>query len=141
MKELLYTGGTFDLFHSGHVNFLKLCSTLADRVIVSLNTDDFIKRYKGSNPIMSYNERKDILFSCRYVYDVIENTNGEDSKPSILSVKPNIIAIGDDWLKKDYCKQMNFTQEWLKEQNIYLVYLPYTPGISTTDLKQRILDK
>lgn len=139
--EILYTGGTFDLFHAGHVNFLKQCKLLANKVIVALNTDEFVKRYKGKMPIMSFVERKSILVSCRYVNDVIENTNGEDSKPTILEVKPDIIAIGDDWAKKDYYKQMNFSQEWLDVNNILLAYIPYKQGISTTMLRAKILEQ
>lgn len=140
MKKIktLYTGGTFDLFHAGHVNFLKQCKKLSDKVIVALNTDDFVERYKGKKPIVSYDDRKSVLLSCRYVDDVIENTNGEDSKPTILSVSPDIIAIGDDWAKKDYYKQMNFTQNWLDENEIVLVYIPYKNGISTTEIKKII---
>ncbi len=137
--KTLYTGGTFDLFHSGHVNFLKQCKCLADHVTISLNTDDFIFRYKGKYPIMKFEERKEILLSCKYVDVVVENLDGEDSKTSIQLVKPNIIAIGDDWAKKDYYKQMNFTQNWLDENNIILIYLPYKQGISTTELKNRIM--
>lgn len=134
----LYTGGTFDLFHAGHVNFLKQCCVLADHITVALNTDDFIERYKGAAPIISYKDRKEILLACKYVDEVVENSNGEDSKPTILSVKPNIIAIGDDWAKKDYYKQMNFTQDWLDENDILLVYMPYKQGISTTLLKSKL---
>jgi glycerol-3-phosphate cytidylyltransferase-like family protein len=53
-------------------------------------------------------------------------------------VNPDIIAIGDDWAKKDYYKQMQFTQNWLDKKNILLVYLAYTSGISTTEIKNRI---
>jgi glycerol-3-phosphate cytidylyltransferase len=136
----LYTGGTFDLLHYGHMNFLKQCSKISDRVIVSLNTDEFIFKYKNKYPIMTYNERKRSLEGIRYVDEVIPNIGGEDSKPAILSVHPNIVAIGDDWAKKDYFAQMNFTQDWLDEHDIVLVYLSYTKGISTTDIKKRILD-
>jgi glycerol-3-phosphate cytidylyltransferase len=134
----LYTGGTFDLFHSGHINFLKTCKKLADFVVVSLNTDDFVERYKGKKPIVSYEDRKIVIESCKFVDCVVPNENGEDSKPSILSVKPDIIAVGDDWAKKDYYKQMNFTQEWLDENEIILIYLPYTKGISSTLIKEKI---
>jgi glycerol-3-phosphate cytidylyltransferase len=139
--EALYTGGTFDLFHAGHVNFLRQCKLLSNRVIVALNTDDFIKRYKGKDPVMSFDERKEILLSSKYVDEVVQNTDGEDSKPTILGVKPDIIAIGDDWARKDYYKQMNFTQEWLDENQILLVYIPYKQGISTTLLKAKILEQ
>jgi glycerol-3-phosphate cytidylyltransferase len=107
----VYTGGTFDLFHRGHVNFLRQCKEIGDHVTVSLNTDEFIYRYKGEYPIISYEERKEVLLSCRYVDKVIPNTEGEDSKPTILDVNPKFIVIGSDWAKKDYYKQMNFTQK------------------------------
>jgi len=102
-----------------------------------LNTDEFIERYKGKKPIISYDDRKTVLLACKYVDDVIENINGEDSKPSILSVSPNIIAVGDDWAKKDYYKQMNFTQKWLDENDITLIYIPYKEGISSSDIRKR----
>lgn len=138
--KILYTGGTFDLFHYGHVNFLRQCSKIAHKVVVSLNTDEFIISYKGTPPILNYDERKKSLLGCKYVSEVIPNSGGSDSKPAILSVNPNFIAIGDDWAKKDYYKQMNFTQQWLDENNIILIYLAYTSGISTTDIKKRIKD-
>ena len=135
---ILYTGGTFDLFHYGHMNFLKKCNNISDKVVVSLNTDEFIKSYKGKAPIMSYKEREQALKNFGIVDEIVPNISGEDSKPTILMVKPNIIAIGDDWCKKDYYQQMNFTQEWLDNNNIVLVYIPYTRGISSTELKSRI---
>lgn len=136
--KTLYTGGTFDLFHYGHINFLKQCSKLADSIIVSLNTDEFIQEYKGQLPIMTYSEREKSLLSCKYVHSVIPNIGGADSKPSILEVNPDIIAIGDDWAGGNYYKQMNFTQDWLNDNDILLVYLAYTQGISTTEIKNRI---
>lgn len=136
----VYTGGTFDLFHNGHVNFLKQCKEIGNYLVVSLNTDDFIHRYKGSEPIMDYESRKEILLSCKYVDEVIPNTDGEDSKPTILSVKPKFIIIGSDWAKKDYYEQMNFTQKWLDDNKIILVYVPYTEKISTTIIKEKLLN-
>ena len=135
---ILYTGGTFDLFHSGHVNFLKHCKKLSHKVIVCLNTDEFIEQYKGKKPIVPYQDRLEVLTACRYVDDVVPNLGGSDSKISILLVKPDIIAVGDDWAKKDYYKQMSFTQEWLDSNDITLMYIPYKQGISSTLLKSKI---
>lgn len=134
--ELVYTGGTFDLFHLGHVNFLERCYNLG-RVVVSLNTDEFIEAYKGKPPVCTYEERAEVLRACRYVDRVIPNTGGADSKPAILSVMPTIIAIGTDWARKDYYAQMGFDQDWLDAHDMALIYIPYTQGISTTDLKAR----
>ncbi len=138
VNKILYTGGTFDLFHPGHTNFLKHCNSLCSSVVVALNTDEFILEYKGTAPIMNYKEREEMLLSCKYVDRVVENIGGSDSKPSILNVKPNIIAIGDDWAKKDYYSQMQFSQQWLDDEGILLIYIPYMKGISSTIMKERI---
>jgi len=134
---IVYTGGTFDLFHSGHVNFLSKISKLGE-VTVSLNTDEFIFEYKGSLPVCSYDERKLVLENSIYVTKVIPNIGGADSKPSIEEVNPSIIAIGTDWARKNYYEQMQFTQDWLDEKNIMLLYVPYTKGISSTEIKKRL---
>ena len=137
----LYTGGTFDLFHAGHVEFLKRCTEIADTVVVSLNSDQFIEKYKGKPPVMSYRERRTVLNACKYVDSVMLNVGGADSKPAIESVKPDIIAIGSDWARKDYHAQMQFDQDWLDERNISLIYIPYTQGVSSTDIKSRIINR
>jgi glycerol-3-phosphate cytidylyltransferase len=134
---LIYTGGTFDLFHAGHVEFLKRCSQYGD-VVVSLNTDEFIEAYKGKPPVMSFDERVAVLESCRYVYATCANVGGTDSKPAIETVQPDLIIIGSDWARRDYYKQMGFDQDWLDEHGIGLVYLPYTKGISSTEIKKRL---
>lgn len=141
MGQIVYTGGTFDLVHSGHIRFLKACRRLAGQdgqVVVALNTDAFIEAYKGVAPVMTFDERKEVLLGCKYVDSVISNIGGADSKPSIEQVMPDYVVIGDDWARKDYYAQMQFTRSWLDALDIQLVYVPYTLGISTTDLKKRI---
>lgn len=137
MSDLcIYTGGTFDLFHSGHANLLRRCAELGS-VTVALNSDEFITAYKGAPPIMSFDERKAVLEACRWVYRVVPNLAGADSKPTIEMVQPDVIAIGSDWARKDYYAQMEFDQDWLDERAISIIYIPYTRGISTTELKAR----
>lgn len=137
-KPIVYTGGTFDLPHPGHYRLLKKASDFGS-VVVSLNTDEFITSYKGKPPVLSYQEREEILLSCKWVDSVVPNIGGKDSTLTIELIKPNYIVIGSDWAKKDYYKQMGFTQDWLDERGIGLIYLPYTQGISSTDIKNRII--
>jgi len=140
----VYTGGTFDLFHAGHVEFLKKCQLMAGtlgEVWIALNTDDFIRNYKGKPPVMSFEERKKVLLACKYVTAVVPNYDGADSRTAIEKVAPDFVVIGSDWAKKDYYKQMGFTQDWLDERNIGLAYIPYTWGISSTEIKARVADK
>lgn len=134
----IYTGGTFDLLHKGHIEFLKRCAEFGS-VTVALNTDEFIEKYKGQPPVMSYVERKSVIEACRYVDKVIANTGGADSRSSIVTAMPDMIIIGSDWAMRDYHKQMGFTQEWLDERKIMLCYIPYTKGISSTEIKKRLL--
>ncbi len=139
--SIVYTGGTFDLPHLGHIRLLQNCRKIAGdkgKVVVALNTDKFIKDFKGRAPVMTYDERKMVLENIRFVDSVVPNEAGSDSKPTILKVKPDLIVIGSDWAKKDYYAQMGFTQKWLDDHHITLCYVPYTDGISTTNLKQRI---
>lgn len=137
---IVYTGGTFDLFHSGHVNLLKKCSELGS-VVVALNTDEFIEAYKGKPPVMTYAEREAVLRACRYVDDVVPNMGGSDSRLSIDLVKPDLIVVGSDWARRDYYAQMQFDQDWLDERGIGLAYIPYTKNISTTNIKGRLGNK
>jgi len=142
---VLYTGGTFDLFHAGHVNFLRMCRKIVGKdgwVIVSLNTDDFVKRTKGVTTL-PYKDRYQVVSSCRYVDMVVCNTGGEDSKPAILEAGAAVggvdfIAIGTDWACKDYYAQMMFTPEWLNAQGTILIYLPYDPHISSSTIRRNL---
>lgn len=133
-----YTGATFDCPHVGHVNFLRECRKFCGYLVVSLNTDSFIEEYKGKSPLYSYKEREQMILDTGLVDDVIPNSGGADSKPVILEVKPDIIIIGSDWARKDYYKQMSFSQDWLDEHNISLMYIPYYKLISTSDIKRRV---
>jgi glycerol-3-phosphate cytidylyltransferase len=141
----VYTGGTFDCFHVGHVNFLRQCAVLAGQraapsweVTVSLNTDEFVKSYKGQPSVVDFEDRKKILEACRYVSRVVTNLGGPDSKPAIMQARPDIIAIGTDWVTRDYYEQMGFTQKWLDQRGIVLAYLPRLEGVSTTELRTKM---
>ncbi len=71
-RPIIYTGGTFDLFHAGHAAFLERCHELGD-VVVSLNTDEFIVEYKGKAPVMTYRERAAVLLASKWVTAVVPN--------------------------------------------------------------------
>ena len=87
---------------------------------------------------MSYQERAEVLLACRYVDDVVPNFDGADSKTAIDWVAPDVVIVGSDWAVRDYYAQMGFTQSWLDQRGISLCYIPYTQGISSTDIKARI---
>jgi glycerol-3-phosphate cytidylyltransferase len=138
MGLVVYTGGTFDLLHPGHVAFLNRCAEFG-QVVVALNTDEFITEYKGRSPIMDYDERKAVLLGLSSVSAVVPNRGGADSTISIEDVQPDLIVVGSDWARRDYHAQMGFDQDWLDARGIGLCYVPYTVGISTTAIKSRLL--
>ena len=139
---VIYNGGTFDLFHSGHVRLLRRLKQMAGedgKLIVALNTDEFVEKFKGYKPVMSLADRIAVVSACKYVDEVRVNFSGEDSKPTILQEpKPDIVITGTDWANRDYYAQMQFDEDWLDQHEIVLCFISYTPGISTTDLKKRI---
>lgn len=131
-----YAGGTFDLFHYGHVDFLWRCKRNCDYLIVSLNTDEFAARYKRK-PILTLDERIESVEGCRHVDQVIVNVDDEDSTTSILAVKASLIFHGDDWPVEGLMQQMGLTMEWLIEHGVGMRYTPYVKGISASDIIER----
>lgn len=131
----VYIGGTFDLLHKGHIELFKRAKQFG-KVVVSLNTDKFATRYKRK-PIMDLGERFILVSACKYVDRVVVNWGDEDSKPAILRSGADIILHGDDWTGEKLMKQMSLTQEWLDKHKIRMEYLPYTKGISTSELIKR----
>ena len=137
MPDRIYVGGTFDLFHCGHIALLRRASELGP-VTVALNTDEFSAQYKRP-PILTFAERVELVAACRYVENVIVNTGGKDSRPSILASGCNVIVHGDDWTGEPLMAQLSVTQEWLDDHGVRIHYLPYTVGISSAAIERRIL--
>lgn len=138
--SVVYTGGTFDLLHAGHIDLLRICKKVAGDqgdVVIGLNRDDFVVRFKGKPPVCSYEERAHVLKACVYVDEVVENVGDADSKIVIDTVKPDFILIGDDWATRDYYKQMSFTPQWLDDNGITLLYVPRQRKLSSTEIKDR----
>lgn len=134
---IVYTGGTFDLLHRGHMTFLARCAEFGD-VTVALNTDEFVEQYKGRRPVIPYGDRAAVLQACRHVTAVVPNRDGADSRTTIERIQPDLIVVGSDWAVRDYHAQMGFDQPWLDRRGIGLCYLPYTDGVSSTILRGRM---
>lgn len=130
MKKVI-TYGTFDLFHYGHINLLQRAKALGDYLIVALSTDEFNWNSKHKKCYFSYEERKRILEAIRYVDLVIPETCWEQKPEDIREFKVDVFTMGDDWKGKfDYLKDC-----------CEVVYLPRTPEISTTQIKQDLKER
>ena len=126
MKRVI-TYGTFDLLHYGHINLLRRAKALGDYLIVALSTDDFNNLQKHKKCYFSYEERRLLLESIRYVDLVIPEENWEQKRDDMHLYRVDTFVMGDDWTGKF---------DFLKEEGVEVVYLPRTPEISTTQIKQ-----
>ena len=132
-----YIGATFDLPHYGHIRLINRAREMADRVVVVLNTDEFVQRFKNKTPILNLQERIETLQGFKGVDIVDVNIGGEDSKPMLLKYKPDYIIFGDDYDIERYKKQIGVDDAFLTDNNMKLVQLPYTKEISTSNIIQR----
>ena len=125
MKKVI-TYGTFDLLHYGHINLLKRAKQMGDYLVVCLSTDEFNKNSKNKECYFSYEIRKQLLESIRYVDLVIPENNWDQKTDDIKEFGIETFVMGDDWkgkfdFLKDYCE---------------VIYLPRTKEISTTKIKK-----
>ena len=125
MKRVI-TYGTFDLLHYGHINLLRRARQLGDYLIVGLSTDEFNLEEKQKKCYFSYEKRKQLLEAIRYVDLVIPEESWEQKRKDIHEYHVDIFVIGDDWEGKF---------DFLKEEGCEVRYLPRTPEISTTQIK------
>lgn len=124
--QRVITYGTFDLLHYGHINLLKRAKELGDYLIVALSTDEF-NLEKGKKSYFSFEKRKQLLESIRYVDLVIPETSWDQKINDVHEFRVNTFVMGDDWLGKF---------DFLENEGVEVVYLPRTPEISTSQIKQ-----
>ena len=127
MKRVL-TYGTFDLLHYGHINLLEKAKKQGDYLIVALSTDEFNFVEKNKKCFFSFQERKRLLEAIRYVDLVIEETSWEQKIHDVKEYHIDVFVIGDDWQGK-----FDFLKEYCE-----VIYLPRTPEISTTYIKDKL---
>ena len=130
MKKVI-TYGTFDLLHYGHINLLRRAKEHGDYLIVALSTDTFNWKEKQKKCFFTYEQRKQLLEAIRYVDLVIPEENWEQKISDVKEFRIDTFVMGNDWegkfdFLKDYCD---------------VVYLPRTPEISTTQIKQELKNK
>lgn len=136
MYNRLITIGTFDVPHVGHAAFLAACENVADEVIIGVNSDDFVAAFKGKLPVYNQNERIALIRELGYSKVILNDGPGDYL---IKTYRPDVIAIGTDWLPpKDYLGQINIDKAWLQRTRTALLFIPYTEGISTSDIRRRM---
>lgn len=125
----IITYGTFDVLHRGHINLLKRAKALGDELYVGLSSDEF-NAGKNKNSVLPYDDRKCVLESLFFVDFVFKEEQWDQKIPDVIKYGIDVFVIGDDWeghfdFLKPHCKVM---------------YLPRTPGVSTTLLKEKVVN-
>ena len=121
------TYGTFDLLHYGHINLLKRAKALGDYLVVAVSTDEFASQEKHKECYFNYEQRKGLLESIRFVDLVIPEENWEQKVNDIKEYHIDTFVIGEDWKGKF---------DYLRNEGIEVIYLPRTPEISSTQIKE-----
>ncbi len=129
-----YTTGVFDLFHIGHLNIFKRAKRQCEFLIVGVSTDELVMEYKNKCPVIPHNERIEIVESIKYVDKVVPQID-RDKFAAWEKFKFEVMFVGDDWKGSPLFIEV---EKKLQQVGVEIVYLPYTPGVSSTLVKQKI---
>ena len=135
MKKIL-TFGVYDYFHLGHLRLFKQCKEYAEYLIVAVQNEEYIKKFKPNATILyTTEERVEILEALRIVdkvvvYDTI-------SVESIEKIDFDILALGEDHVGDRF----TIITKWCKEHDKTIVRLKRTPGIASSEIKRELLNK
>lgn len=130
----VYIGMSADLVHPGHLNIINHARELGDEIIVGLLTDKAIASYKRL-PFMSWEQRKVVVENIKGVSKVVPQET-LDYVPNLRALKPDFVVHGDDWRSGVQKETRQRIIDVLKEWNGRLVEVPYTEGISSTQLNK-----
>lgn len=128
-----YTTGVYDLFHIGHLNLLKNARGLCDKLIVGVTVDELVT-YKGKNAMIPFEDRIEIVRSCKYV-DAAVPQYDMDKLTACKKLGATILFVGDDWYATEKWQEY---EKGFVEEGIRIIYFPYTKGISSTQITKAL---
>jgi len=124
----IITFGTFDLFHIGHLNILKRAKTFGRTLVVGISTDALNLSKKNVLPIYNQHDRLEIVKNIQGVDTVFFEESLEMKGDYIKEYGADALIMGDDWIGRfDWCNEF-----------CEVIYLPRTPEISSTQIKQEV---
>jgi len=134
-KKKVYIGLSADIIHRGHLNIIKTASKYG-LVTVGVLTDAAVASYKRL-PFLDFNHRKLIVENIKGVHKVVAQET-LDYVPNLIKIKPDYVIHGDDWKKGIQKKTRNNVIKTLKKWGGKLIEIPYTKGISSTQLNHEL---
>lgn len=128
-----YTAGVYDLFHIGHLNLLKNAKSMCDKLVVGVTVDELVE-YKGKKALIPFEDRLEIVRSCKYV-DAVVPQSDMDKLTMCKKLGAQVMFVGDDWYNTEKWKV--FEREF-SAAGIKIVYFPYTKGTSSTQIRKTL---
>ncbi len=132
---VVYTVGTFDLLHVGHLALLEYCKSLGDTVAVGVASDEVVLLYKPNIPVIPLDQRIEMLKALSCV-DIVIPYHELDYLAVCKEVKADIFVIGEDWGSKPHNRGV---EEYLKEQGKKIVQVQYNPRTSSTEIRKTVI--
>jgi D-glycero-beta-D-manno-heptose 1-phosphate adenylyltransferase len=132
-EKVVFTNGCFDLLHLGHVDYLEKARNLGDRLVIGLNTDDSVSRFKGpERPLQDQTSRARILAALQFV-DVVVFFNEDTPLNLISELLPNVLVKGSDYLAENIVGA-----DVVKKAGGKVETIDFVPGYSTTRIVEKI---
>lgn len=132
---IVYTVGTFDLLHVGHLALLNHCKTLGDVVAVGVASDAVVNRYKPNIPIVPLQQRVEMLEALACV-DIVRPYHELEYVSACKELNIDIFVIGEDWGSKPHNLDV---EAYLKTMRKQIVQVRYNPQTSSTKIKQTVI--
>lgn len=132
-KKVVFTNGCFDILHLGHVDYLEKARELGDKLVLGLNTDDSVSRFKGpERPIQSQNSRAHVLASLQFI-DLVVFFNEDTPLNLISELAPDVLVKGSDYLAENIVGA-----DVVKRNGGVVKTIDFVPGYSTSKIVEKI---
>ncbi|MDE0783996.1 MAG: adenylyltransferase/cytidyltransferase family protein [Planktomarina sp.] len=129
---IVYTVGTFDLLHVGHLALLNHCKSLGDILAVGVASDEVVNLYKRNVPVVPLEQRVEMLEALSCV-DIVRPYHSLEYVSGCKAVKADIFVIGEDWGSNAHNLDVD---AYLKKTGKEITQVRYNPRTSSTQIKQ-----
>ena len=134
---IVYTVGTFDLLHVGHLALLKYCATLGDVLAVGVASDRVVNSYKPNVPVIPLDQRVEMLEALRCV-DIVRPYHELEYVSGCKELDADIFVVGEDWGSKPHNIDV---ESYLISKGKKIIQVPYNLRTSSTRIKQNTIDQ
>ena len=134
---IVYTVGTFDLLHVGHLALLNQCKLLGNTLVVGVASDAVVNMYKPNVPVVPLEQRVEMLEALSCV-DIVRPYYQLEYVSGCKEVDVDIFVVGEDWGKKQHNLDVN---NYLRKMGKEIVKVTYNPRTSSTKIKKIVLNQ